>query len=256
MTATTVLEIFLVVTVVGAALAGAVWALRRAGAILPTRHRTRYRRLVPLLEVGLGAAAILTAAALLLDSRPTALTAVAVAVLVLLIGAAWFAIRDLVTGAVLRAEEAFETGQRIRVDDVDGRIRDVGARTLEIEREDGTRVRIPYTGMAAAHLVRVARTEDPTGHTFTVQMPPEMGPARMVPLIRAAARNCFFVSATRDPQVHVASGPDGHRYDITVFTLDRSFLPEVEAAVRTRIDQALGRPGHDRTIRTSHPPDA
>ncbi|HUG40590.1 MAG TPA: mechanosensitive ion channel domain-containing protein [Longimicrobiales bacterium] len=237
-----VLEIALVVAVVGAALFAAVWTLRRAGALLPLRRRGRYRRLVPLLELGLAAAAILTAAALLLDSRPTALAAVSVALLALVLGAAWFAIRDLVTGAVLRAEEVYEPGQWIRVDDVDGRIREVGARTLEIEREDGTRVRIPYTGIAGAHLVRAARTEDPTGHTFTVALPPGLGPVRMLPVIRAAARNCFFVSATRDPQVHVTSGPAGHRYDITVFTLDRTFLPEVESAVRRRIDTEVSAP--------------
>jgi small-conductance mechanosensitive channel len=232
-----VLEIAFVVSVVGLTLLVAMWALRRAGALLPPRHRSRYCRFTPLLGVGLASAAILTVAALLLDASPTAVTAASVALLALLLGATWFAMRDLVTGAVLRAEEAFEPGHWIRVHDVDGRIREVGVRTLEIEREDGTRVRIPYTALAAAHVIRAARTEDPTGHTFTVELPPELAPVRILPVIRSAARNCFFVSATRDPQVHVTSGATGHRYDVTVFTLDRTFLPEVEAAVRRRIEQ-------------------
>lgn len=237
MTAAAAFEIALVLAVVGVALAAALWALRRAGALLSPRRRRPYRRLMPVLEVAVGTAAILTAAVLLLDARPAAFTAVFVAVLALLIAAAWFAIRDFVTGVVLRAEETYEPGEWIRVDDVDGRIRKVGAHSVEIEREDGTRVRIPYTGIAAAKLIRAARSEDPTGHTFTVELPPDLAPVRMLPVIRAAARNCFFVSATRDPQVHVKSGPDGHRYDVTIFTLDRAFLPEVEAAVRRRIAQ-------------------
>ena len=237
MTPTPLLEIAIVLAVAAATLIAIVWVLRRVGALLPLRRRSAYHRLVPLLEVGLAAIAILAAAVVLLGARANALTAVSVVLLALLLGAAWFAIRDLVTGAVLRAEEVYEAGQWIRVDDVDGRIRSVGARTLEIEREDGTRIRIPYTSIARARLVRAPRTEDPTGHTFSVELPPRLGPVRMLPVIRAAARNCFFVSATRDPQIHVTSGPAGHRYDVTVFTLDRTFLPEVEAAVRRRIER-------------------
>jgi small-conductance mechanosensitive channel len=239
MTAGVILEIGLVLGVVGLALVAAIWVVRHAGALLPARRQARYRQMTPLLEVGIAAIAILAAAALLLDARPTALTAVFVALLALLLGAGWFAIRDLVTGAVLRAEEVYEPGQWIRVDAVEGRIRTMGTRTLEIEREDGTRVRIPYTRIAGAQLIRAGRTEDPSGHTFAVELPPHMGPVRILPVIRAAALNCFFVSATREPQIHVTSGPAGHRYDVTVFTLDRAFLPEVEAAVRRRIDQEL-----------------
>jgi small-conductance mechanosensitive channel len=230
-------EVVLVVALATAVLLAAIWVLRRAGALLPPRRRARYRRALPILEIAFGATAILVTATVLLDARPTTLTGVVVAVTALLLGAGWFAIRDLIAGAVLRAEDAYEPGQWIRVDATDGRIRDVGLRTLEIEREDGTRVRIPYTRIAAMPLIRAGRAEDPSGHTFTIELPVELGPIRMLPVIRAAARNCFFVSATREPQVHVTSGPAGHRYDVTVFTLDRTFVPEVEAAVRKRVDR-------------------
>lgn len=56
----------------------------------------------------------------------------------------------------------------------------------------------------------------------------------------ALRRNCFFVSATREPHVHVTSGPVGHRYEVTVFTMDRTFVPEIEAAVRPRLEDVAG----------------
>jgi small-conductance mechanosensitive channel len=232
-----ILETVLALAVGLLVLAAAVWALRYLATLLPMgrRRRARFGRLVPLLEVVLAVAAILAIAAFILAARPTALGGVVVGLVAVLLGASWFAVRDVVTGAVLRAEDAYEPGQWLRVDHVDGRVRTVGARTLELEREDGTRVRIPYTRLAGALLVRAGGTEDPSGHTFTVELPPEMAPVHILPIIRSAARNCFFVSATRDPQIHVTSGPDGHRYDVTVFTLDRTFLPEVESAVRRRI---------------------
>jgi small-conductance mechanosensitive channel len=237
MSATTIVETILAVVIGLVVLAAAIWSLRKVAALLPMgrRRRARFARLLPLLEVALALAAILAIAAFTLAAQPTALTVVVVALAAVLLGASWFAVRDAVTGAVLRVEDAYQVGQWLRVDAVDGRVRNVGARTLELEREDGTRVRIPYTRLAAALLIRAGGTEDPSGHTFTVELPPALAPVHILPVIRSAARNCFFVSATRDPEVHVISSADGHRYDVTVFTLDRTFLPEIESAVRERI---------------------
>jgi potassium-dependent mechanosensitive channel len=237
MSPATIVETILAIVIGLVVLAAAIWSLRKVAALLPMgrRRRARLVRLLPLLEVALAVATILAIAAFILAAQPTALTAVVVALAAVLLGASWFAVRDSVTGAVLRAEDAYQVGQWLRVDAVDGRVRTVGARTIELEREDGTRVRIPYTRLAAALLIRAGGTEDPSGHTFTVDLPPALAPVRILPVIRSAARNCFFVSATRDPEVHVSSSADGHRYDVTVFTLDRTFLPEIESAVRERI---------------------
>jgi small-conductance mechanosensitive channel len=229
-------ELILILALAGGTLVAALWALRRAATLMAPRRRAQYHRALPLIELGLVAAAILAVAALVLDAGPAALPLVFAAVLAVILGAGWFAVRDLISGAVLRAEDAYEPGQWIRVDGVEGRIREVGLRTLEVELEDGTRVRIPYTRMAGTPLVRAGRTEDASGHTFAIDLPPELGPVRMLPIIRAAARNCFFVSATRDPEVHVTSGSEGHSYHVTVFALDRSFLSEAEAAIRGRVD--------------------
>jgi small-conductance mechanosensitive channel len=232
------LEFLVAVAGVAAVVLAGIWALRRGSSLMGGRRRTKYQRALPLVEVILVAGAVVVVAGLI-GVGPATFTAVFVVVLALLVGAGWFALRDAVAGAVLRTEDAFEAGQWIRAGDVEGRVREVGIRAIDVEREDGTRVRIPYSSMARAPLVRAGRAEDPTGHTFSVALPRELGPVRMIPVIRAAARNCFYVSATRPPQIHVTSGADGHRYDVTVFTLDRTFLPEVEAAVRRRIEAEL-----------------
>jgi small-conductance mechanosensitive channel len=235
MTVLTALEFLLAVVGMGLVVLATVWMLRRASTLLAGRRRAGYRRVLPLVEVILVAGALIVVAGLL-GAQPGEFAAVVVAVVALLVGTSWFALRDVVAGAVLRTEDAFETGQWIRAEGVEGRIREVGVRTLEVEREDGTRVRLPYSRVASSPLVRAGRAEDPAGHTFSITLPLELGPARMTPVIRAAARNSFYVSATRPPQVHATSGPDGHRYDVTVFTLDRAFLPEVEGTVRRRVD--------------------
>lgn len=35
----------------------------------------------------------------------------------------------------------------------------------------------------------------------------------------------------RTGHIHVTTGSDAHRYEVTVFTLDRIFVPDIEAAV-------------------------
>ena len=236
MRVTTTLEILLLLAVIGAGLGAAVWLVRHLGPLLPgSRRRARFERLVPLLQLGLAAAAIVALTASLLGGRPTTLTLALAALAGVAVASTWFALRDIVAGAVLRAEDAFETGQWIRVEDVEGRVRQVGVRTLELERDDGTSVRIPYARITTSRLVRAGRAEDASSHTFTLELPADRAPVRVLPIIRAAARNCFFVSATRAPHVQVLSGGDVNRYVVTVFTLDRVFVPEIEAAVRRRL---------------------
>lgn len=236
-----IIEAVAAIAVASAILVAAVWTLRRAGAFLPRRHRrARFARIVPLLEVGLVAVAIMAVGAVLLDTRPDAFTLLLAALAAVLVGASWFAVRDVIAGAVLRAEDPYEPGQWVRVDDVEGRIRSVGVRTIELDRDDGATVRIPYARITSAFLVRAGRSEESGSHTFALELPPELPPIRALPIIRAAARNCFFVSATREPYVHVTSGPVGHRYEVTVFTMDRTFVPEIEAAVRRRLEDVAG----------------
>src|SRR5690606_6487527 len=99
------------------------------------RRQTTARRWLPAMQLALAFAIIVAIAAVAFDARVSLVTAAAV--LILLATAAWFAIRDVIAGIVIRADHGLEEEQIIRVEDATGTVLRVGARSVEIETMDG-----------------------------------------------------------------------------------------------------------------------
>lgn len=169
--------------------------------------------------------------------RTPALAGAAAAVL-LVVGAAWFAIRDMIAGVVLRAEHGLTAGHVIRTDDVAGRIHAVGHRSIEIEGQDGRRVRVPYGRLRTARISIASARESGRALTFSVTLLRRAG-RDDIARIRAAAMHAFFASARREPHIHVAAEDAQTRtYDVTIYAADPAFLPAIEEAVAANLGGA------------------
>jgi hypothetical protein len=117
-------------------------------------------------------------------------------------------VRDVVSGAILRAEEAFETG-------------------------DGRRVRVPWRAVAAGPVERTGRAEPVAARTLTVELGARGSAADDRARLRAAALASFCASPVREPVVRRLNERDGRRaFEVTVYATDAVFLPEIERAVR------------------------
>ena len=57
----------------------------------------------------------------------------------------WYLLRDFVSGFILRAENGFEPGDVVKTSFVQGTIKKVGYRSIEIITSNGEYVKIPYT---------------------------------------------------------------------------------------------------------------
>jgi len=218
-----------------------IWVLRRTASLLPVAAgRRTLQRSLPAIEVLLVAGAAGWLLARTLGEWPAIRFAVPIA---LVAAAAWFAIRDVVSGAVLRAEQPFATGQRIGAGAVSGRVVGVGLRSLDVETDDGARVRIPYSRLAREPLARMPEADGAAAHTFTLRVPPALSPADAAARVRTAALNCFYASAAREPHVDLlVAGDAPPALRVTVYALDRLYLPDVERVVTRAVVDAADRP--------------
>ncbi|MDO8927494.1 MAG: mechanosensitive ion channel [Bacteroidota bacterium] len=79
--------------------------------------------------------------------------------IILLVGLfGWYFLRDFVSGIILKAENAFETGQQIRTAEVSGTIKKLGYRSIGIVTSEGELVKIPYSLLASQKIVKPADT--------------------------------------------------------------------------------------------------
>lgn len=70
----------------------------------------------------------------------------------------WYFLRDFVSGIILKAENAFETGQKISTAEASGTIKELGYRTMGIITCEGEQVKIPYSLLASQKIIKPAET--------------------------------------------------------------------------------------------------
>ncbi len=70
----------------------------------------------------------------------------------------WYFLRDFISGIILKAENAFETGQQIRTAEVSGTIKKLGYRSMGIVTSEGELVKIPYSLLTSQKIVKPADT--------------------------------------------------------------------------------------------------
>jgi small-conductance mechanosensitive channel len=70
----------------------------------------------------------------------------------------WYFLRDFISGIILRAENAFETGQQISTAEGSGTIKKLGYRSIGIVTCEGELINIPYNLLTSQKIVKPADT--------------------------------------------------------------------------------------------------
>jgi len=111
-------------------------------------------RLFPVLEFFVWVGFIIWSSSLLFGSFAAYSFIMAFVVVIILIILAWYLLRDLVSGFILRSENGFEPGQVIKTSFVQGTIKKVSYRSIEIITSNGEYVKIPYTMLITTAVIK------------------------------------------------------------------------------------------------------
>lgn len=212
--------------------------LRRLPDIVRMRKtlRNRLKRAIPALELGAGLGFLLSLTGLLLPQKSPESLIVAAAAVLLLVLAGWFAIKDIISGVILKSEEVYEYGDWIKTRSVEGRIVTIGHRTLEIETEEGDRVKVPYSRLTQDFLAKSDHSDPAKAHTFQLALTRTIPVAEAVDSIRRAVLNAVWSSVKRDPQIEMRGEQNGsYLYEITVYALDSRYFSAIEGDVRYKM---------------------
>ncbi len=189
-------------------------------------------RVFPFIEMAIWGFFLLWAAQQFFQHRPF-YSAVWIGVLALLaVWASWFAIRDVIAGLILKAEDAYEINQRIKLPSVEGKIRRLGHRSLEIETADGQIVKIPYGRIAGAERILSDPRGTGRGYAFQISAPASMAPEQAAERLRRAALNSPWSSVTKEPRVRFLGEQEGrYRFEVVAYPLGEAYSRKVEEYV-------------------------
>lgn len=198
------------------------------------------QRFFPFIEMAIWGFYLLWAAQQFFQHRPF-YAAVWIGTLALLaVWASWFAIRDVIAGIILKAEDAYEINQRIKLPSVEGKIHRLGHRSLEIEIEGGQIVKIPYGKIAGEQRILSDPRETGRSYSFQVTAPKTLEPEQAAEQLRRAALDSPWSSVKKEPQVRFLGEQEGgYRFEVVAYPLGEAYSRKVEEYVRKRVAKAF-----------------
>ncbi|MFH1321857.1 MAG: mechanosensitive ion channel domain-containing protein, partial [Bacteroidota bacterium] len=196
------------------------------------------------------------------------------------VGISWSVIRDFILGVIIKLERAFSINEWFKVTDshgrdVEGRIKKLGYRSLEIETEKGETVDIPYSVITKELVVSSSRhigVETVKSYTFVMEVPkniflhissfvslkdatdatgsvsgetpndnPETSPVKMgfkeiKEKIRMLILNSHWASLKREPQIKLLEETnDNYTLQITIYTMEDKYFQEIESYLKSEL---------------------
>ncbi|MGD8278489.1 MAG: mechanosensitive ion channel [Gemmatimonadota bacterium] len=219
-------------------LVGAAVLLRRLEAYLPSRRARRLMRrwIVPALELLAATSAAGWTLEELVENRGSTAGLAFAAFFLLLIWTGRNVFGDFVSGVFVRMEGTVEPGRRIAAGGVEGRVSNLGYRSVAVEADDGSTWRLPWRTVAG-DVIRLGEAGAAVrSHSFTIALPRDRPIERVLEEIPAAALGSPWASVIRLPEVRLQEETEqGYVLRITVHVLDARFAPQIEAAIRERL---------------------
>lgn len=203
---------------------------------LPRVWRERFARWGPIVELFVWSIYVAVSVAWLLDGSRIARIVLLAAGGVLVVVAAFFAIRDYLAGVIVRMERFARVGDEIQVGDTTGTVASLGTRFAVIRAANGDEVLMPYSQLGRGSMVRTQRGGAAPRHTFTVRLPEGINSADAQETAHNAALLNHWAAPKHDPIVR----PRDHKtLEITVQPIVAIRADDLEIAVRQALDELV-----------------
>ncbi len=197
---------------------------------LPRVWHERFARSGPIIELFAWSIYVAISIAWLFEGNSVATIVLLAALVVMVVVAAFFAIRDYLTGVIVRVERFARVGDLIKVPDRGvGEVTNLGTRFAEIELPNGDVVLMPYGEVGRKSVVRTQRGRNAPRHSFVVALPAGVPSARAQSVAYNAALLSHWAAPKYDPRVRAV---DGATLEVTVQPIVALRSDDLELAVR------------------------
>ena len=151
------------------------------------------------------------------------------------IGISWSIIRDIISGFLIRMEGTYHHNSHVRIHDVEGTVRKLGFRSMEIETDRGETIRIPYKIVDDELTVKSYPVETIKSHTFNISVPKSKEFNEYKEDIKFALLNSHWSSLRKDPRIKLLDEvQDAYILRVTAYTLDKQYFEDVERFVKKK----------------------
>lgn len=207
--------------------------------VLPLKadHKAAFRRLLPIIEfVGWFVFLIWGIGYFFRYNIYFALGLGVIAFLIML-WFAWFALRDLIAGMVIKSNRALKINDTVDVAGYHGKIKRFGFRNLVVETENGKNIYLPYTMLIKQEIVRSHPAEKILSHSFQLQTEPADDIQEKINEIRKSILSLPWVSMIKEPLIRLQEEKNNrYLFHITVYSIEKDYFMLIEKELRSQLE--------------------
>lgn len=148
----------------------------------------------------------------------------------------WFAARDWIAGIILRMQDRYQPGQLLQVEDIRGKIRRIGYLAMEIERDNGEVLKIPYSSISGkVHGVKEGR-DGANHHRFEINLTKDKPLPAVLSQLRLAVLNSVWSPLNKEPEIKLLKETsDAFVLEMIVFAPQDEFGRAIEEDVKREV---------------------
>lgn len=176
---------------------------------VPRRLSDKIKRWLPLLELIAWISLLISAANHFLRIFPILAASLGIIILIVLLAIGWFFLRDVVAGIFLRWNGYIRRGDTLRINEISGKVRELGAKGITIELGSNESVFLSYSSIDTSSLYRSRRRDSRTMHTFQLSIP---GVMNLFDLRQSVEHTIYLApntSLAEPPEIHIGEVHDG-----------------------------------------------
>jgi len=186
-------------------------------------------RVWSLFEVSVWMVAAILVVGAELGSEGNLVLYVLVGAIALVTAAQWPALRDVAAGLVFAAERPFDVGDVVRIGDVEGQVRRLRMRVLELETPSGDRVQVPYRAAVGTTDVRSGGRRVAHAVRVELELPEGADPAEALRVAKELAASSPWAVLGLAPRVSIGRGDRGPVIEIEAYAFDRNVQASLHA---------------------------
>jgi small-conductance mechanosensitive channel len=126
---------------------------------------------------------------------------------------------NFISGIILLIERPIKVGDRIRVDDLEGQVVNIQARSTTVRTNDNIDIIVPNSEFVSARVTNLSHNDNIVRFRVPVGVHYKSDPARVEAALLAAAKDCPDVLAAPEPQVRfIGFGDSSLDFELRVWS--------------------------------------
>ncbi len=226
------LEVAIVkLVIVSLILFGFLWLVKLAIRNTPVRKsvRSRIDRILPSIEGIVWFGFMLWSAGQLIQNEVWNAIGVLIIILLLLVLLFWLVIRDYVAGIILKTDGSIKTNDWIRVRDIEGKIKELGGRTMIVRTESGETVNIPYSTISGEISAKPNPAEEIINHSFEIKLSKATDAETAITQIKKSILNAPWSSVKKNPEIRLINDNSSYyHFEINLFSLRTVYFQKIK----------------------------